>query len=107
MLDYEALGDAAWDNDALADEGHSAPSVLTTLGADPDDTVRVAHQRALRMVLIQRGDVWAREVNRAAYEKRAGRVKLTKEEHRTVMMFAAVWLDGVCAGLRASQPKED
>lgn len=80
---------ACRENDQIVDEGGKVPDVLGALGADEHGVLYVAEQRALRMVIHLRG----------------GKMPVERESvlasPADLAAFAAVWLDGFAAGLRA------
>lgn len=103
MLDLKKISDAAWANDALADEGHELPEILRILGIDLEGAFHAAQQRGLRAMLMSRGDATVAQMKRDAYERYARTIALTPAEAVAMSTYAALWLDAFAAGVRAAQ----
>lgn len=104
-ITYNQLARAAADNDYAATRLGDLPSVIRDLRLNADDTIRAADQRALRVVLIERGD--SEEIRRAALAGEFTQHELTPEEARLEQKLTLMWLDGACTAARAMQQHPD
>lgn len=104
-ITYNQLARAAADNDYAATRLGDLPSVVRDLRFNSDDTIRAAGQRALRVLMIERGE--SEEVRRMALAGEWGNVELNQQEVRLEQLFTLLWLDGVCAAARAMQQHPD
>lgn len=109
MLDFDAITAAVWANDSRADEGLDLPAIFKMLGVDESAASYIAEQRALRIVMLQRGE-WtamsAERIRRDAYEQIFRKVKLTPREQGLIAVMATLWLDGFAAGVHAERNKD-
>jgi hypothetical protein len=87
-------------NDAIVDAGGSLVGLLEKLLVEPPAAFYVAEQRALRIGALHSG-ISPAILRRAAAEGAA--VKLTKRQRELMPIYAAAWLDGLAAGIRAVQ----
>ena len=85
---------ACTENDDLADNTYHENSILmlcNALDVDNSDLMYVANQRALRIILMQRGG----EFNPV------GPISLTPEEEKSCTLFTACWIDAALTALKA------
>jgi hypothetical protein len=101
-LTKSRIADAAWASDALADEGHTLPEIMRAANISFEDAMYVAEQRAMRLVLAQRGDTTAATLSRDAYEQRHRTYHLQPRERQMMAMLQSIWLDAFTAGVRAA-----
>jgi hypothetical protein len=101
-LTKSTIADAVWASDALADEGHSLPEIVRMANISFEDAMYVAQQRALRIILMQRGDAAVAQMKRDAYEQYSRTVKLARSEGAQQALLATIWLDAFTAGVRAA-----
>jgi hypothetical protein len=85
MIEKETIAEAIRNMDAVAEEHQDFGKHLRMLGIDPDDLLYVANQRALRLILIDKG-VNPNRPHRS--------VKLTMEESRRQNRYALAFIDG-------------
>lgn len=102
-LTKTTIADAAWASDAMADEGHSLPEIVRAANISFEDAMYVGEQRAMRLILAQRGDVAADQLKRDAYEQTSRTYRLTPAEKRQITMLQVIWLDAFVAGVRAAK----
>lgn len=98
MISYSDLARACFDNDAILSE-HDLASCLSHLNTTWEDVERIAEQRALRAVLIQRGE--AQRIKDQAYAGKFSIEHLKEDELVVFSMYIALWTDGAIAALRA------
>lgn len=98
----DKLRDAIRLNDSLADQGMSSETLLPNLGLDPQAVYHLSHQRALRIVLLNRGGDWPKLLREAA-DRAAFTVDFTPEEERMMVMLQSVYFDAFCAVARVAQ----
>lgn len=102
MLGRVALSQACGLNDEVQTAGiEDEDAVLLQLGVDPRGIRYVAEQRALRAGLLFEG--WSEvELDLMAREGiRARDVHFSPEVQAMLPVYAAIWIDGVKAALRA------
>lgn len=101
-LTKSRIADAAWASDALAEEGRSLPEIVRAANVSFEDAMHVAEQRAMRLVLAQRGDMAAATLKRDAYERQMRTYHLKPNEAALMAMLQTIWLDAFLAGVRAA-----
>lgn len=86
------------DEDALGDGGlgRACRNAVVAL----DDLAYIAHQRALRVILLRRGEEW-QEV-----ELRPDEIKLRPDEISIFHLLTATEMDGIAIGLRAARMEQ-
>lgn len=96
------LAQAAGDNDSLAEEGgiHMA---LTRLDLDVEDVGYVAEQRALRAVMAESGRIPELQRAHRSGSARPQSFALSAMEKRKLVLYAAMYMDGIAIGWRAHQ----
>lgn len=93
MIDKQILGIAACQNDEGV-ENSGFEKTIRSLSVDQQGLLYVAEQRALRMILNERGQTMP--------DKKIG-VLLTPEEQRRLSIYTAICVDGILIGVRASK----
>lgn len=93
MIDRDILNVAASQGDETA-ERHGLRAALERVGINHDDALYVASQRALRLVLIDRGEALPTE---------SGPIMLTDAEEETHRKYTTMCLDGISIGVRATR----
>lgn len=101
MLSRDDLAAAARMNDEAVDRGLPVPALMMNLGIDPRGAVYVAEQRALRYALLQSGWTLA-DLQALAAGSEPRPVKLPREQLDMIPVYAGIFLDGLTAGVRAS-----
>jgi hypothetical protein len=100
VLTYDELARAAFDNDVHAKE-HGVDAVCSIVGVDRESVTRYAEQRALRVVIAQRGAEEAARLSRQAFDKQFSTEELSDEEATLMPLLMSMSIDGVVAALRA------
>lgn len=101
MIGYNDFARAAFDNDSRADEGHFLAEVFNSLGTSESDVRRAAEQRALRLVIIERGPEEQQRLADQAYARQITTETLTEEEHAKFVRYSTMWIDGCAVTLKA------
>lgn len=104
-IDYTQLARAAADNDFAAERLGDTPSVLRDLRLDSDGIDQIAEQRALRIILIQRGE--SEEVRRLAHAGEFKTFQLSDAEEMRLLLLQLAWMDGAAAVAKAMQSHPD
>jgi len=87
------LSEAARYNDAMAEE-HTLESVIMNMNLHPDEVHHVASQRALRVILMLRGEI--------GDITKQNNVRLSGEERELMLTLTAVAMDGIAIGTKAA-----
>lgn len=96
-LTIDDLGVASRDNDSQA-ENEGLEAVLSELGIGKTGVLYVAEQRALRVILINRG---------LPFDfKKMSAVRLTRMERGLSTLLESVWIDGFTTGIRAQRNRK-
>lgn len=107
MLDYNDLAQAAFDNDARSDEGVALHDIFERdLNISLLGIRRAAQQRALRMVIMQRGPREAQRVREQAYMRQFSIEKLSGQEKAMADVLTAMWIDAAATTARALKTEE-
>lgn len=102
MIGYKELGRAGFDNDSRAAEGTQMPTLLSGWGfGDAEGIIKVAEQRALKLILMHRGSDEAARMAQQAYAGTFTVESLTDEEEELLMHYTAMWIDGLCCTAQA------
>ena len=97
MISYEQICTAVFDNDSRADEGISALEIISSCGFDPQAVIKASEQRALRMVLLERGPATAERMKDQAYAKKFSVEQLDAREQDKLNIYSALWMDAFVA----------
>jgi hypothetical protein len=103
-LDYAKLARAASDNDAHSDLGWSYEQVIDDLGTTAEDLRRAGEQRAMRLLMIRRGE--HHRIRDAAFAGHYMQIDLSHEEEELMSALLAMWTDGAATALRAIQREQ-
>lgn len=108
MIGYKELGRAGFDNDCRVGEGTQMPTLLSGWGfGDAESIIKVAEQRALRLILIHRGSDEAARMTQQAYAGEFSVESLTDEEEKLLMHYTTMWIDGLCCTAQALSSQHD
>lgn len=96
MITKEELAAACRAHDNAIDIGEPFEEVWRKRNIEVRDAVAVATQRALRQILILRGQLGAMSATEPS------KVQLTADEQELLRQFTVMWLDGLAVGLHCA-----